>query len=160
AGHYESFFLRANHPVRPHAFWIRYTLFSPLHQPENASGELWAIYFDGETGRHIAVREEFLFRQCTFASTGFAVQVGDAHLGPGQLQGKASSVEHTISWDLAYQGNADPLFLFPIRFYTANLPKAKSLVGLPLATFNGSITIDGTQIAIMDWVGSQNHNWG
>lgn len=28
-GHYESFFQRANHPTRPLAFWIRYTIFSP-----------------------------------------------------------------------------------------------------------------------------------
>jgi len=47
AGHYESFFQRANHPTRPMAFWIRYTIFSPQNHPENAVGELWAIYFDG-----------------------------------------------------------------------------------------------------------------
>ena len=28
-GHYESYFLRANHPDRPLAFWIRYTIFAP-----------------------------------------------------------------------------------------------------------------------------------
>jgi len=39
--HYESFFVRANHPTRPLAFWIRYTLFSPHRHPENALGELW-----------------------------------------------------------------------------------------------------------------------
>lgn len=43
AGHYESFFQRANHPTRPLAFWIRYTIFSPAGQPEAALGELWAI---------------------------------------------------------------------------------------------------------------------
>ena len=37
-GHYESFFMRANHPARPLAFWIRYTIFSPKNRPENA---LW-----------------------------------------------------------------------------------------------------------------------
>jgi len=35
-GHYESYFLRANHPSRPLAFWIRYTIFSPDKQPEKA----------------------------------------------------------------------------------------------------------------------------
>jgi hypothetical protein len=39
-GHYESYFVRANHPTRPLAFWIRYTLFSPKQHPENALGEL------------------------------------------------------------------------------------------------------------------------
>ena len=40
AGHYESFFQRANHPSRPFAFWIRHTLFSPHRRPEDALGEL------------------------------------------------------------------------------------------------------------------------
>ncbi len=89
AGHYESFFLRANHPSRPLAFWIRYTLFSPDHHPENAIGELWAVCFDGETQQ-----------------------------------------------------------------------KAKSLVGLPMAVFNGLLTVDGKDIGVENWGGSQNHNWG
>jgi hypothetical protein len=33
-GHYESFFQRANHPTRPLAFWIRYTIFSPTGHPD------------------------------------------------------------------------------------------------------------------------------
>ena len=32
-GHYESYFQRANHPSKPLAFWIRYTLFSPRGNP-------------------------------------------------------------------------------------------------------------------------------
>ncbi len=32
-GHYESYFQRANHPSRPLAFWIRYTVFSPAGRP-------------------------------------------------------------------------------------------------------------------------------
>ncbi|HLW90191.1 MAG TPA: hypothetical protein VKS78_02670, partial [Roseiarcus sp.] len=51
SGHYESYFQRANHPTEPKAFWIRYTIFSPAGRPREAIGELWAIAFDGETGR-------------------------------------------------------------------------------------------------------------
>ena len=57
-GHYESFFQRANHPTRPLAFWIRYTIFSPKDRPNDALGELWAIFFNGETGSHVAVKKE------------------------------------------------------------------------------------------------------
>ena len=39
-GHYESFFQRANHPSRPLAFWIRYTIFSPQDHPKTP----WANY--------------------------------------------------------------------------------------------------------------------
>src|SRR5262249_36397020 len=65
-GHYESFFLRANHPTRPLAFWIRYTIFSPRGAPERALGELWAIYFDGEARRHAVAKREVPFASCRF----------------------------------------------------------------------------------------------
>jgi hypothetical protein len=74
-GHYESFFQRANHPTRPLALWIRYTLFSPAGQPEAALGELWAVFFDGEIGRHIAVKLAGPLAGCTFERGRFGVQV-------------------------------------------------------------------------------------
>ena len=159
-GHYESFFVRANHPTRPLAFWIRYTLFSPQRHPEKTLGELWAIVFDGETGRHIAVKQEFPFQQCTFKTSEFGVNVGDARLEPGWLHGAATTSEHTITWDLYFTGEDQPLFLLPFNLYEARLPKAKSLVALPSARFTGSFSVDGEATEVSDWVGSQNHNWG
>jgi hypothetical protein len=159
-GHYESFFQRANHPSRPLAFWIRYTIFSPQDRPEDALGELWAVYFDGETGRHVAVKKEVPFGQCAFQTSAFGVKVADALLEPGRLQGAATSGAHAISWDLRFAGEAEPLFLLPLSFYKGGFPKAKSLVGLPMAVYNGLLSVDGQEIAITDWVGSQNHNWG
>jgi hypothetical protein len=160
AGHYESFFQRANHPGRPLAFWIRYTLLSPEGRPEEAVGELWAIWFDGETGRHVAVKGEVPFGQCDFARSAFSVRVGDATLGPGALAGSAASGGHAISWDLRFTGDSAPLFLLPRRAYRGGFPRAKALVGLPLARYRGSVVVDGREIPLDDWVGSQNHNWG
>ena len=56
AGHYESYFQRANHPRRPLAFWIRYTIFVPRGRPDAAVGEQWAMFFDGERNDHFAVK--------------------------------------------------------------------------------------------------------
>jgi hypothetical protein len=84
AGHYESFFLRANHPNHPLAFWIRYTLFSPNRRPENALGELWAIFFDGETQQHVAVKQEFPIMQCIFNTS--ALFVPDSTVFCGHLR--------------------------------------------------------------------------
>ena len=159
-GHYESFFVRANHPTRSLAFWIRYTLFSPKQHPENALGELWAIVFNGETGQHVAVKKEVPFGQCTFKTAEFFVTVADARLAPGRVQGAATAGGHTIAWDLSFGGESQPLFLLPLNLYEASLPKAKSLVALPLARFNGSLAVDGEEIEVSNWVGSQNHNWG
>jgi hypothetical protein len=85
AGHYESFFLCANDPSRPLAFWTRYTLFSPDYHPENAIGELWGVYFNGETQQHAAVKQEIPFVQCDFKTQEFSVRIGNAFLRPGQL---------------------------------------------------------------------------
>jgi hypothetical protein len=63
-GHYESFFLRANHPTRPLAFWIRYTLFSLKNFPEKGIGELWATFFNGETNQHTVVKQEYPLAAC------------------------------------------------------------------------------------------------
>ncbi len=156
AGHYESFYQRANHPTRPLAFWLRYTMVSPAGRPEAAVGELWAVLFDGETGEHLFAREEYPIGSCSFATGSFAVRVGEATLGPEGLRGACGA----FSWDLSYSGAETPLYLLPDRMYRGGFPKAKSLVGLPLARYRGRLTIDGRAIEVDDWVGSQNHNWG
>ena len=159
-GHYESFFQRANHPSRPLAFWIRYTLFSPRDHPEDAVGELWAIYFNGETGDHVVVKQAVPLSDCTFSRSAFMVQVAGASLEPGQLQGTVSMEAASISWDLVYQSAEAPLLLLPLRLYHTRLPAAKSVVGAPLATFQGKLVVNGESITVDQWVGSQNHNWG
>jgi hypothetical protein len=159
-GHYESFFQRANHPSRPLAFWIRYTIFSPDGRPQDALGELWAVYFDGEFGQHVAVKAEAPFSRCAFAISQFHVVVDQACLDPGRLTGSASSAGHAIAWDLSFTGRDKPLFLLPRRLYETKLPRAKSLVGLPMAVYHGSLWVDGKPIEVVGWKGSQNHNWG
>lgn len=164
AGHYESWFQRGNHPSRPLAFWIRYTLFSPKGRPEAAIGELWAIVFDGETGRHVALKREVPIGAARFAQDAFQVEIGDATLGgvdpAGALRGAIAGADHRIAWDLRYRGDDRPLFLLPPALYDAPLPKAKSLVGVPLAVYEGTIEVDGAPLDVTGWVGSQNHNWG
>ena len=159
-GHYESFFVRANHPHLPHAFWIRYTVFSPQAHPEKAIGELWAIYFDGSKHQNIAVKKEVSIDQCRFSNGQFDISIGDSLFHNGILMGIAADNGHNISWNLTYSGNSEPLFVLPENLYDGGFPKAKLLVGLPMAVFNGKIVVDGETIDISDWVGSQNHNWG
>lgn len=159
-GHYESYFQRANHPSRPLAFWIRYTIFSPHGRPGAAVGELWAVYFDGETGRHVAVTRHVPLDQCHFDGDRFNVRVADAVLEPGLMRGVVENGEHSLAWDLTFRGDAPPLLLLPSRLYETGFPAAKSLVGLPLAVYQGMLRVDGAPMEIAGWVGSQNHNWG
>ncbi len=160
AGHYESFFQRANHPSRPLAFWIRYTLFSPEGRPDEALGELWAVFFDGERNRHWAVKRNVPIGDCRFDPEDLSVRIGESTLQWGHLRGSAAAAGHHLSWQLAFDGTEPPLFLLPSGLYDTGFPKAKSLVGLPLARYRGFVAVDDRRIEIDEWTGSQNHNWG
>jgi len=159
-GHYESWFQRANDPGGRRAFWIRYTIFAPRGRPADAVGELWAIAFDRETSRIVATKQVHPISRCTFARDRLDVAIDTARLDDGALRGAAASHGHAIAWDLRFTGGQPPLLLFPERFYATPVPKAKVLVGRPLARFTGTLTVDGDTLTIDDWVGSQNHNWG
>lgn len=159
-GLYESYFLRGNHPERPLAFWIRYTIFCPKGRPQEAQGELWAIYFDGETSKVSAVKESRPITECQFSRDCLDVRIGSATLTDGALDGRAASAEHAVSWRLTFAGGGAPLLLLPEAMYAGGFPKAKALVAQPNAVFSGTLTVDGREIDIKGWRGSQNHNWG
>jgi hypothetical protein len=159
-GHYESYFIRANHATRALAFWIRYTIFSPAGHPQDALGELWAIVFDGERRRHVAVKQDWRLGLCRFDAEALAIELPVAQLGSGHALGTCESHSHRIGWNLRFAGGQSPLLLLPERLYDGRFPKAKSLVSRPLARFDGSLTVDGERIDVQAWLGSQNHNWG
>lgn len=156
-GFYESFFQRANHPSRPLAFWIRYTVFNPQGKPENAMGELWAIYFDGEKNEHFACKQEFPIAECRLNTTSFSVKIGATELGHGYLSG---GIRDDYTWNLNFSEKESPLFLLPLTMYDTPFPSAKALVGNPLTSYSGELNVQGQTIAIRNWIGSQNHNWG
>ncbi len=142
-GHYESWFQRANHPSRPLAFWIRYTIFQPAGRPGDAVGELWAVWFDGETGRIAALREAFPLARCRFATDRLEVTIGRARLSDAGLSGEAAGQGHRMAWDLRLAGGGAPLLLLPRDLYDRSLPKAKALVGSPNAIYDGRLAVDG-----------------
>ncbi|HVT35311.1 MAG TPA: hypothetical protein VHE37_06995 [Nevskiaceae bacterium] len=156
AGHYESFFVRANHPSRPLAFWIRYTVFAPRGRPQDAIGELWAVVSDGESGKIAVAKQELPIARCEFARDRFFSRVGDAVQQDGRVQGQAGD----IRWQLIYEGAGAPLLMLPEQLYAAKLPRAKTLTGAPMAVFTGTLAVGGNTIAVDGWRGSQNHNWG
>jgi hypothetical protein len=158
-GHYESWFLRANHPTRSAAFWIRYTIFAPHGRPQDAIGELWAVHFDGERRLIRVAKSEIPIGDCQFAPSGLDANIGGATLKAGELRGSASG-EHSIQWKLRYRGGGSPMIFVPERTYEARLPKAKSLCTRPRVVFDGTLEVDGESIAVDGWVGSENHNWG
>lgn len=160
AGHYESWFLRANHPADPLAFWIRYTIFSPRGRAAAALGELWAIAFDGLRGEIRAAKSEVPLDVCRFSTSGLDVRIGSSLLTAGHLEGEARSPGARLGWAMRYAGGGEPLRLLPGAMYERPLPRAKAVTPCPGAVFDGALTVDGAEVPIRGWRGSQNHNWG
>lgn len=160
SGHYESFFVRANHPSRPLAFWVRYTLLVPAARPQASVAELWAIAFDGEREKVVAVKERYPLADATLDRHRLSLRIGAASFEHGSLRGAARSEQHRVAWALDYDAAQAPLLLMPEWMYESGFPKAKSLVPAPLARFRGALEVDGEMNDVEGWLGSQNHNWG
>ena len=162
-GHYESWFLRANHPTRPEAFWIRYTIFSPRGRPGDAEAELWGIVFR-EGQDPFMVYERLPLTDAHFAESGLDVRIGDARLwgegAGGTCSGRASCDGRSLRWRLRFEDAGPPLLLLTEGLYSAPLPKAKALVPRPGCRFTGELVLDGRSVEVHGWRGSQNHNWG
>lgn len=165
-GHYESWFVRGNHPTRPLAFWVRYTVTSPAGRPQDAAAELFAIAFDGERGRHTVAREKHALIDTTFPSSGLGVRIANARLerdhayGTAQGPDKDSPGAAMIAWDMSFDGGGAPLLLLPEGLYDGGFPRAKSLVMQPNVTFRGKFQVGHESTDVTGWRGSVNHNWG
>ena len=98
-------------------------IFSPGGRPRDAIGELWAIWFDGERGKVMAVKSVVPVGHCRFDRTCLSVQVGEARLNEARLAGVAASTGHAIAWDLEYSGDEATVLLLPEDLYDGALRK-------------------------------------
>lgn len=158
-GHYESWFLRANDPKSQRAFWIRYTQFIAADN-RPALGEIWAMWFDGDADRVIAVKQEFPLEDCRFSKERMDVELPVAELASHALKGRADHNGNSISWNLSYEGEPDSLLLLPENFYNKPLPKAKTVTSRPQVRYKGTLEVNGETFQLDGWPGSENHNWG
>ena len=165
-GHVESWFLKANDPAAPgQALWIKFTLLVPpggAARREPALCEVWAIRFDGATGRHRAAKASFPIGEAEFAAGGLGVSVGGNLLEPGRTRGSLGTGTDHIRWDLRLDGgDAAPMFGFPHRaMYEGGFPKSKLYTPLPRAVLSGELGGDDGAEVITGWIGMLGHNWG
>ena len=148
-GLYESFFLKAHHPEKPRAFWLRHTVHKrPGHDPV---GSVWLTLFDADAQEPVrATKENFPAEQ--LRPDGY-VRIGDSQLAPGEARGKVKGT----TWDFAFRSEEPEQRHLPNAWmYTAAVPRTKSLTPHPAARFDGRLgrwKLDG-------WTGVVSHNWG
>ncbi len=166
-GHVESYFLRANHPSKRLAIWLKATVFQPLAGAPKA--ELWGIVFDGERSRVWAHKQSVPYSTAHFGGPGRRLEVAGARFcldHGGESVGELAQADgDALAWDLRWRAAGgplgDPLCLLPLRaMVDGPFPRSKLLTPFPLLKVQGSVRVWGEEIEVSDWIGMQGHNWG
>lgn len=163
-GHVESYFLRANDPERPRAFWLKQCILAPLDGP--ALAESWFIWFDGERNRTIAQRHQEPLTAARFSGDDLVTRSMSFRLGAdgfakGQVEAPEGAARFDLTWKKSPSPAARPLSIFPWKVLRAGpFPKAKPLTPFPFLRFSGALELPGETVRLEDWAGMQGHNWG
>ena len=134
---YDSWYVRAVHPLKPLGLWIRHTFHETC---EGVRGAHWFTLF---TPDGVETRKARFDGRPAGGGERFAGAAGDTR------------------WDLQVHPRAAAFAHLPARWmYRTPLPKTKPVSVSPLAVLTGEVTIGGTTIAIDSWPGMVGHNWG
>lgn len=163
-GHYEVYYLKWNDFESKTAYWIRYTMTSPLPQIANPYCELWGIFFDtADPSKNFAVKNRFTIDKLEWDKDKFRVKVADAELGMNACHGKIQDAAKNFSldWNISFDSTSETFYHFPSkRFYTGGFPKTKALAPHENARFTGKVIANGREINFKDSPGQQTHLWG
>ena len=157
APYYESRFIRANHPDRPQALWLRETVLLTSAGAESA--DVWVMVFDPDGGGNHALKQPYPIEDCSFVADPWTVRIGDTFLDDSCARGSVGG-PRAASWDLRITAGGEAVKLLPERQYATRFPSAKTSVRWPLARFDGHLVIDDFRLEMDGWTGSINHNWG
>jgi hypothetical protein len=157
APYYESRFIRANHPDRPQALWLRETLL--LTSGGAASADVWVMVFDPDDAGNRALKQPHPIEDAEFRADTWTARIGETTIDDGAARGSLSG-PRSASWDLQIRGAGEPVKLLSDRQYSTRFPSAKTQVRSPLARFDGHVVLDDARLDLDGWTGSVNHNWG
>ena len=159
AGHYESFYIKACCPGGGQGLWIRHTVHKRPGAEPNAS--IWFCLFDREAEGPRATKVTVPAADLS-APAGSWIRVAGAEIGPGRASGSVATDALTASWELTFDGDAEPCKYLPADWlYEAPVPAHQVRRPLPRRPLQRpardrrrrSIELDG-------WPGMIGHNWG
>lgn len=161
APYYESRYIRANHPDRPQALWLRETLLLPTAGDPVA--DVWVMVFDPDGAGIRALKEPYPIDAAEYGyeHDDWTARIGATTIDDRSAQGVVTGKNRSARWDLRITpGTEEPVKLLTERAYNARIPTAKVTVRHPLAQFDGLLELDDARIVVDGWTGSVNHNWG
>jgi hypothetical protein len=157
-GHYESFYIKACRPGGGQGIWIRHTVHKrPGEEPK---GSIWFTLFDAEAAGPRATKVTVPAAELS-APAGSWIRVAEAEIGPGRADGSIETPALSASWELAFEGSAEPCRYLPADWlYDARVPRTKFEAPYPDARFSGMMRVGGEQLELNSWPGMIGHNWG
>jgi len=159
APYYESRYIRANHPERPLALWLRETLLLPTAGDPVA--DVWVMVFDPEGEGNRALKQPYPIDAADCEHDNWTARIGATSIDDRSAQGVVTGGNRSARWDLRITPGAEAAVkLLTERAYTARIPTAKTTVRHPLAQFDGMVELDDARLVLDGWTGSVNHNWG
>ncbi len=164
ARHVESYFVRANDPTRPRAFWLKQTVLAPEAGP--AVAESWFIWFDGERHETIAKRVTHSWASARFEAPrietpSLVFQLSAIGSARGAFEVDAGKVSLDVGWNPTGDLVAEPLALLPWKLLREGpFPKSKLLTPYPSLRWNGTVALPHETVDVAGWHGMQGHNWG
>jgi len=152
--YYESRFIRANHPDRAQAVWLRWTLLYP--QPGDPVADVWVMVFDPDGAGNRALKRPHPIAAADYRTDPWSARIADTAIDDHSARGRLDDAR----WDLTIAPGEQPAVkLLTERAYRAKFPTAKTQVRHPLARFDGTVAL-GDTVTLDGWTGSVNHNWG
>ena len=150
AGHYESFFLRANRPSGGESVWIRYTIDRP--PGADATASLWLTWFDAASPAPLAAKASFPPR-LVFPPGGY-IAIGEASLTPGHATGSIAREGGELGWDLRFDDGANAFdHLSRGWMYSGSFPRTKVRSPYPSSRFSGVLRLGDRTVEIDGWPG-------
>jgi Tocopherol cyclase len=163
-GFYEVYYLKWNDEKSRTAYWIRYTLTSPLPGVADPYCELWGIFFDiDDPSKNFAVKDRFAIDKLSWEQERFKVDISGAELLMNSCCGGINDEENnnSLSWEIEFDSVGDTFKHFPHeKMYTMSFPKTKVLSPHEDCRFSGKVIANGREINFVDAPGQQTHIWG
>ena len=154
APYYESRYIRANHPDRAQALWLRETLLLPTAGDPVA--EVWVMIFDPEGEGNRAFKQPYPIDAAAYQYDTWTARIGaTSHRRPVRAGrrhrrhefDRRLSRRRSARWDLRITpGPEEAVKLLTDRAYKARIPTAKTTVRHPLAQFDGQVTLDDARL--------------
>lgn len=161
-GHYEVWYLTANHLATRTGYWIRYTLEAPLEPHAEPYAQLWFAFFDADDpGKNFAINRKLSLDDTSISASPFAVIMARSELTHDSARGHIIGNGHDAAWDLRWTPAATTHRHLPsIMYRRGGLGETTVLSPNLDVRLSGTVVADGRTFEFAAEPGGQTHLWG